>query len=370
MDRPARILVVDYAPANIRLLEALLVPQGYTVISATSGAQALEKVAGEQPDLVLLDVVMPGMDGLEVCRRLREDPATRLLPIVMVTASGDQNKLPAIEAGADDFITKPLEKAELLARVKSLLRIKEYHDTIQRQAAELAEWNRTLEARVQQQLAELERLGRLRRFLSPQLAEAILSSGDERILESHRREITVVFADLRGFTAFAATTEPEDVMGVLHEYHAAMGELIFAYEGTLERFAGDGLMVFFNDPFPCDDPPVRAVRMAVAMRERAGELAAGWRRRGHHLGFGVGMAHGYATVGRIGFEGRFDYGAIGTVTNLASRLCDEAHSGQILVSERVHTAVESLVEAEPLGDLTLKGFQQPIPAFNVLGLRA
>src|SRR5581483_8278084 len=346
MDRPARILVVDDAPTNIRLLEALLVPQGYTVISATSGAQALKKVSGEQPDLVLLDVVMPGMDGLEVCRRLREDPATRLLPIVMVTASGDQNKLPAIEAGADDFITKPLEKAEL------------------------AEWNRTLEARVQQQLAELERLGRLRRFLSPQLAEAILSSGDERILESHRREITVVFADLRGFTAFAATTEPEDVMGVLHEYHAAMGELIFAYEGTLERFAGDGLMVFFNDPFPCDDPPVRAVRMAVAMRERAGELAAGWRRRGPPLGFGVGMAHGYATVGRIGFEGRFDYGAIGTVTNLASRLCDEAHSGQILVSERVHTAVESLVEAEPLGDLTLKGFQQPIPAFNVLGLRA
>src|SRR5581483_3912379 len=332
MDRPARILVVDDAPTNIRLLEALLVPQGYTVISATSGAQALEKVASEQPDLVLLDVVMPGMDGLEVCRRLREDPATRLLPIVMVTASGDQNKLPAIEAGADDFITKPLEKAELLARVKSLLRIKEYHDTIQRQAAELAEWNRTLEARVQQQLAELERLGRLRRFLSPQLADAILSSGDERVLESHRREITVVFTDLRGFTAFAAMAEPEDVMVVLREYHAAMGELIFEYEGTLERFAGDGLMVFFNDPFPCDDPAGRAVRMAVAMRERVDELARDWHRRGHQLDFGVGIAQGYATLGRVGFEGRFDYAAIGTVTNLASRLCGEAQPDQILVS--------------------------------------
>jgi adenylate cyclase len=370
MDHPARILAVDDTPAGIRLLEALLTPRGYTVLAATSGPAALAQVASDPPDLVLLDVVMPEMSGLEVCRRLRADPATRALPIVLITASGDQPKVEALEAGADDFITKPLDRAELLARVRSLLRIKEYHDTIQRQAAELAQWAHTLEARVEQQVQELDRLGRLRRFLSPQLAEAILSSGDERVLESHRREITVVFIDLRGFTAFAAMAEPEDVMAVLREYHAAMGELIFEYEGTLERFAGDGLMVFFNDPFPCDDPAGRAVRMAVAMRARVDALAQDWHKRGHQLDFGVGIAQGYATLGRVGFEGRFDYAAIGTVTNLASRLCGEAQPGQILVSQRVQTSVEQLAETEPLGELTLKGFQAPVPAFNVLRLRA
>lgn len=348
MERKSRILVVDDTPHNLRLLEAVLLPRGYDVRTATSGPEALAAIAREAPDLVLLDILMPGMDGHEVCRRLRADPATAFLPVVMITASGEQEKVHSIEAGADDFIAKPLNQAELLGRVRSLLRIKEYHDTIERQAGELAEWNRTLEARVQQQVAELERLGRLRRFLAPQLAEAILNSGDERVLESHRREITVVFTDLRGFTAFAGTAEPEEVMQVLGEYHAAMGRLIFEYEGTLERFAGDGLMVFFNDPVPCPDPTARAVRMAVAMRARVGELAEGWRKRGHELGFGVGIAQGYATLGRIGFEVRFDYAAIGTVTNLASRLCDEARDGQIVLSQRAYAAVEPLVEAECL----------------------
>jgi adenylate cyclase len=226
-----------------------------------------------------------------------------------------------------------------------------------------------LEERVVAQVAELDRVGRLRRFLSPQLAELIVSAGDERILESHRREITVVFTDLRGFTAFAETAEPEDVMGVLGEYHTAMGELIFAHGGTLERFTGDGLMVFFNDPIPCPDPPARAVRMAVAMRARAAELARAWRRRGHDLGFGVGIAVGYATLGRIGFEGRWDYGAIGSVTNLAARLCGEAQPGQILISERVHLMIEDVLEAEALGELALKGFHRPIGAYNVLDIR-
>ena len=273
MDRQPKILAVDDTPHNIRLLEAVLAPRGYAIVPAGNGMEALEKVATERPDLILLDVVMPGMDGYEVCRRLRDDPATRLLPVVMVTASGDQEKVRAIEAGADDFILKPFNHAELLARVKSLLRIKEYYDTIQAQAAELAELNRTLEARVRQQVDELERVGRLRRYLSPQLAELIVSSGDESVLESHRREITVVFCDLRGYTAFAETAEPEELMGMLREYHAALGELIFCYEGTLERFAGDGLMVWFNDPLPCEDPAGRAVRMALAMRGRVGELA-------------------------------------------------------------------------------------------------
>ncbi|HEY7064066.1 MAG TPA: response regulator [Chloroflexota bacterium] len=364
-----RILVVDDTPHNIKLLEAVLFPRGYQVVPATSGAEALAKVRSERPDLILCDVVMPVMDGYEVCRRLREDPETRLLPVIMVTASGEQEKIKAIDAGADDFVLKPFNQAELLARVRSLLRIKEYHDTIQAQAAELAEFNRTLAERVQQQVAELERVGILRRFLSPQLAEMIVSAGDERILESHRREITVVFTDLRGFTAFAETAEPEDVMGVLREYHAAMGELIFQFQGTLERFTGDGLMVFFNDPIPVLEPPAQAVRMAVAMRERAAELARAWRRRGHDLGFGVGVAVGYATLGRIGFEGRWDYGAIGSVTNLAARLCGEAQAGHILISERVHLMIEDLLEAEPLGELTLKGFHRPVGAYNVLSIQ-
>jgi class 3 adenylate cyclase len=285
----------------------------------------------------------------------------------MVTALGAQEeKVKAIEAGADDFLTKPVNQLELLARVKSLLRIKEYHDTIQDQAAQLAEWNWTLETRVQRQVEELERLGRLRRFLAPQLAEMIVSDQQEQLLESHRREITVVFCDLRGFTAFAETTEPEEVMEVLREFHTAMGELIFRYEGTLERFAGDGMMIFFNDPLPRPDHAERAVRMAVAMRARVGELLAMWRRRGHQLDFAVGVALGYATLGKIGFEGRFDYAAIGTVTNLASRLCDEAKGGQILISQRIYSAVEGLVVAEALAELTLKGFSRPVAVYNVM----
>jgi adenylate cyclase len=305
-----------------------------------------------------------------VVQRLRDDPVTRVLPIVMVTALGAQEeKVKAIEAGADDFLTKPVNQLELLARVKSLLRIKEYHDTIQAQAAELAEWNSTLEARVQRQVQELERLARLRRFLAPQLAALIASDQYQQVLESHRREVTVVFCDLRGFTAFSETTEPEEVMDLLREFHTAMGEIIHHYEGTLERFTGDGLMIFFNDPIPCADPTERALHMAVSMRTRVGGLNARWRRRGHQLDFGVGISQGYATLGKIGFEGRFDYAAIGTVTNLAARLCDEAGAGQILVSQRVLSAVEVLVEAEMVGELSLKGFSRPIPVYNIIGLR-
>ena len=364
------VLAVDDLPANVRLLDAVLSPRGYRVIGAGSGPEALQRVKEAHPDLVLLDIVMPEMDGYEVCRRLREDPATAFLPVVMITASGDQEKLRAIEAGADDFVAKPFDKAELLARVRSLLRIKRYHDTIEGQAAELAEWNRTLEQRVQQQVEELERLGRLRRFLSPQLADLVVSSGDESFLESHRREITVVFCDLRGFTAFAETSEPEEVMGVLDDYHNALGDLVSRFEGTLERFTGDGLMVFFNDPLPCEDAPLRAVRMAVAMRSRVHGLARDWTRRGYDLAFGVGLAQGYATLGKIGFEGRSDYTAIGNVTNLAARLCAEARPWQILLSQRVHAAVEEFVSSEPVGELTLRGFSRPMATFNVLGLDA
>jgi adenylate cyclase len=364
------VLTVDDLPANVRLLDAVLSPRGYRVLGAGSGPEALALVAEHHPDLVLLDIVMPEMDGYEVCRRLRQDPATAFLPVVMITASGDQERLLAIEAGADDFVAKPFDQAELLARVRSLLRIKRYHDTIEGQAAELAEWNRTLEQRVSDQVEQLERMGRLRRFLSPQLADLVVSSGDESFLDSHRRDITVVFCDLRAFTAFAETAEPEDVMGVLDDYYQALGDLVTRFEGTLERFTGDGLMVFFNDPLPCEDAPLRAVRMAVAMRNRIQGLAQGWARHGYDLALGVGVAQGYATLGRVGFEGRSDYTAIGTCTNLAARLCAEARPWQILLSPRVHASVEEFVTSEPVGELTLRGFSRPVATFNVVGLDA
>ena len=368
MSSRGTLLLVDDLPQNIRLLEAVLAPRGYAIVKAESGREALEKVAAEPVDLVLLDIVMPEMDGYAVCRALREDPATQYLPVVMVTASGDQEKVAAIDAGADDFITKPFDQAELVARVSSLLRIKRYHDTIEAQAAELAEWNRELERRVTEQVEQLERLGRLRRFLSPQVAELVVSSGDDSILESHRREITVVFCDLRGFTAFAETVAPEDVMVVLAEFHGAVGDLVHRFEGTLERFTGDGIVVFFNDPIPYEDAPQRAMRMAVAIRSRVGQLAEGWRRKGYDIELGIGIAQGHATLGRIGFEGRSDYAAIGSVTNLAARLCAEAMAGQILISQRVHSATDDMVTADAVGELTLRGFSRPMPAFNVIGL--
>jgi adenylate cyclase len=359
------VLAVDDQPANLRLLDAVLSPRGYRVIRASSGEQALELLPSSGVDLVLLDIVMPGIDGYEVCRRIRSAPETAFLPVVMVTASGDQEKIRAIEAGADDFVSKPFDQSELLARVASLARVKRYHDTITEQAAELAQWNAELEARVNTQLEDLQRMNRLRRFLSPQVAELVINSGDDSVLGSHRREIVVVFCDLRGFTSFAESSEPEEVMGVLSEYHTALGELIFRYEGTLERFTGDGLMVFFNDPIPLDKPAQRAVEMALAMRDRVRTLAEGWSRVGHDLGFGVGIAQGFATLGRIGYEGRFDYAAIGSVTNLAARLCAEAGAGQVLVSQRVFSAVEDVAAGESVGSLDLRGFSRSIRAFHV-----
>jgi class 3 adenylate cyclase len=367
MDILATVLAVDDQPANLRLLDAVLTPRGHRVITAASGPEALALLESEDVDIVLLDIVMPEMDGHEVCRRIRSAPATEFLPVVMITASGTEQRLAALESGADDFVTKPFDKSELLARVASLTRIKRYHDTIRRQADELAAWNAELETRVAQQVSELERTNRLRRFLSPQLADLVV--GDETLLRSHRREIVVLFADLRNFTPFAETSEPEEVMGVLAEYHHAIGALVHAYEGTLERFTGDGIMVFFNDPIPCDDAAERAVRMALGIRDAVIGLAEGWRRRGHELAVGLGIAQNYATLGRIGFEGRFDYAAIGSVTNLAARLCSDAGPWQVLVTDRVLASTEHVVVAEMVGDIQPKGFSKTVRVHKISGLK-
>jgi adenylate cyclase len=370
MNDPQRILIVDDNEANRDILEARLKAHGYELLEAADGEEALAAVRQDHPDLILLDVMMPKLDGLEVCRRIKGDATLPFTPIILVTSKSDtRDVIAGLDAGADEYLTKPVDQAALVARVKSVLRIKALHDQVQAQAADLAAWNRTLEQRVAEQLGEIERVGRLKRFLSPQVAELVVSSGDDRMLESHRRDITVVFCDLRGFTAFSETAEPEEVMSILREYHAGLGALINKFEGTIERFNGDGVMVLFNDPLPCPDPSVRAVRMAVEMRGCIAGLTAQWRKHGHELGFGMGIAHGYATLGCVGFEGRFQYSVTGTVANLAARLCDQAKSGEILVDSKVHAAVEGMAELEPAGELALKGLHRPVRAFNVRELR-
>jgi adenylate cyclase len=370
----AKVLVVDDTPMNVKMLADVLAFKGYQVATAAGGKEGLAKVESEKPDLVLLDVMMPDLDGYAVCRAIRAMPETAILPVVMVTALDPaQERVKGLEAGADDFLSKPINQPELLARVRSLLRIKAFHDQVQAQARELADWNRTLEQRVAEGVRQLEQMGRLKRFLSPQIADLIVggtaANGADDPLKSHRREITVVFLDLRGFTAFIETADPEEVMGVLREYHGEMGRVIMAHNGTIEHFAGDGIMIFFNDPVVIENPAAQAVRMAIQMQTDFARLAQTWKKRGYELAMGIGIAQGYATLGMIGFEGRRDYGAIGPVTNLASRLCSDAKAGQILVAQKVYGFVEELVTAEPVGELSVKGFHKPVPAFNVNGLK-
>ena len=364
MRTPARILVVDDVADNVEILRMRLDSLGYEVVVASDGEQALAQAREALPDLILLDIMMPKVDGLEVVKQLKADKSLPFIPVILVTAKATPKDVAAgLDAGGDDYLTKPIDHGAMLARVRAMLRIKALHDEVQA-------LNRSLEAKVHEQVEELARVSRLRRFLAPQLAQAIVSAGDEKVLENHRREVVALFCDLRGFTSFSEAAEPEDIMLVLKEYHGAVGPLIRKYEGTLDRFTGDGMMVFFNDPLPCEDAPERAARLALEMRDAVAALVASWAKRGHKLGLGIGMAQGYATLGRIGFEDRFDYTAIGAVINLASRLCAEATNGEVLMSGRLAAAVAAIAEVEDLGERMLKGMARPAAVARLQSLTA
>jgi class 3 adenylate cyclase/CheY-like chemotaxis protein len=374
---PPLILAVDDMPENLEMLRIRLEANGYKVETASDGEEALARAGELQPDLILLDVMMPKRDGISVVREIKQNQDLRSIPVILVTAKSDtRDVVEGLDAGGDDYLTKPFEHSALLARVRSMLRQKALHDTVQQQSERLAEqaerlkvWNRELEQKVSEQVREIERINRLRRFLPAQVVNIIVAADEDGdLLKSHRREVTVVFCDLRGFTAFAEVAEPEEVMAILGEYHMCLGELIGQHEGTLERFMGDGLLVVFNDPLPCSNHTERAIRMAVAMRDVIVDRTARWRKQGHTLGFGIGIARGHATIGQIGFDQRSDYAVIGSIPNLAARLCEEARAGQIVVSQRAFGAIEQVVEAEPLGELNLKGFHRPMPAFEIIRL--
>jgi adenylate cyclase len=371
MRDPPLILAVDDTPQNLDLLRRRLSSQGYEVTTAEDGEAALERTAELLPDLILLDIMMPRLDGIETVRRLKANPAHQHIPVILVTAKSDpMDVIQGLDAGGDDYLTKPIDHAALLARVRSMLRMKALHDKVHEQARELEDWSRLLERRVAEQIEQIARMDRLRRFLPPQVAEILVGDrqgGDP--LQSHRQDVTVVVADLRGFTSFAETAEPEEVLTVLREYHHCIGTLVAQHDATLERFVGDGVLALFNDPLPQEDHTGRAIQMTLEMRQHVQVLCETWAKRGYALGFGVGVTRGYATVGGVGFERRIEYSVIGTVPNLASRLCDEAKTGQILVSRPVIAALEDRAEFQLVGNLSLKGFHRPVPVFEILGLR-
>jgi adenylate cyclase len=358
----ARILVIDDQRTNAEIVSGLLRNLGYEVELALDAEAGLEVVRSKAPDLVISDILMPRMDGYELCRRLRANPATALLPVILVTSADPQTeRVKGIEAGADDFIGKPVNWAELFARVKRLLQVKALQD-------EIKQLNAQLEERVRDQVAQLERLSRLKRFFSKAVAEAIVAGGGE-ILEPHRREITAVFLDLRGFTSFTDRADPDEVMDLLRAFHATLGRTVDEFGGTLEHFAGDGVMIFFNDPIEIDKPAERAIRMALALQQAFIPISTAWLKLGHEVGLGIGIAQGDTTLGVIGFEQRWEYAAIGNVPNLAARLCGAAHAGEIMLDGQTEQDIVHVADTEFVGALTLRGFQQPVPAFRLKQMR-
>jgi len=358
-----RILVVDDQRTNAEMVSGLLRNLGYEVDVALDGEAALDVVRSKCPDLVVSDILMPRMDGYELCRRLRANPETALLPVILVTSAEPQTeRVKGVEAGADDFLAKPVNWAELFARVKRLLQVKALQD-------EIKELNAKLEERVRDQVAQLERLSRMKRFFSRAVAEAIVAPGGEALLEPHRREITAVFLDLRGFTAFTDRADPDEVLVLLRAYHATLGRTVDEFGGTLEHFAGDGIMIFFNDPIEIDNPAERAIRMALALQRAFNPIAEAWAKLGHEVGLGIGIAQGETTLGVIGFDQRWEYAAIGNVPNLAARLCGAAHAGEIILDGQTEQDIVGIAETEFVGALSLRGFQQPVPAFRLKCMR-
>ncbi len=370
-ERPL-ILAVDDIPENLEILKVRLEANGYDIVTAADGDEGFAAARTYLPDLILLDIMMPKRDGISVLRELKSDPALGSIPVILVTAKADtRDVVEGLDAGGDDYLTKPFEHSALLARVRSMLRQKALHDKVHEQAETLRRWSLSLEERVAAQVAEIERIGRLRRFLPKQVVELVLKTADDtELLKSSRREVTALFCDLRGFTAFAEVAEPEEVMAVLAGYHAATGPLVERHEGTLERFLGDGMMVLFNAPLQCPNPAERAARLAVDLRSSLVARSARWKQQGYELSFGIGIAHGHATVGSIGFDARHDYTAIGTVVNQASRLCDEARAEQVLVTQRVAIACDGLLELESIGAIHLKGFRQAIDCHRLVSVRS
>ena len=355
-------LVVDDSPVNRKLLTRHLASLDIEAREAGNGREALELLRGGATDIgvVLLDIVMPEMDGYETLAAIKADEALRHLPVIMISGIEELDSVVrCIEMGATDYLPKPFNPAILEARVRASLAGKRLHDLEVESAARQAELLRTIASQKEE----------LSRFVSPQVAALVSTPEGVALLAGHRRLATSVFCDLRNFTPFSEATEPEEVLGVLRQYHRMMGELIIDHGGTLEHFAGDGMMIFFNDPVPQDDHVARAVGMTLAMRERFDDMAADWPKHGYGLGFGVGIATGHATLGRIGFEGRYDYGMIGTAVITAQRLSAVAAPGQILLSPDAHAHVEDIVEVESVGELRLKGFSRPVVAVNVLGFR-
>ena len=359
---PATVLVVDDDPLNRQLLSMSIGHLGHVVIEAGNGREAVAQLADHAVDVVLTDIEMPEMDGYALLEHRSGDDRLKAIPFIVISGVEEMASIiQCISLGAEDYLPKPFDPVLLHARLGATLDKKRMTDELQQLNEHLAE-------RVDEKVAEVERLNSLRRFVSPQLAQALADGGDG-ILASHRREITAFFCDLRGFTSFSETAEPEEVMDVLRDFHHAVGPMIFDHQGTIAQFTGDGLLVFFNDPVQVDDPAWNAVQLAVAMRDRTGELSADWKRRGHDLELGIGIAVGYATCGEIGFDGRTEYTAIGTVVNLSARVCAIAAGGQILVTNKVLLAIDDRIESTSLGDTEFKGISRPVPIHEITTIR-